>query len=173
MNMFEDLVARVTSAWHARQPRERVMLAAMGVAITAFLYWYGGVVPLRQLAGSAQAYYDREAASLVAVRGNLAAIRAARESVPEPPAGDGYAAVILATAQAAGVSISRQRVRGDDGLAVGIDAVDAPALFAWLDALRITHGIAPDTLDAGRRGGRLHAEVSFPGHARHAEPKHN
>lgn len=173
MNVFEDLVARATSAWHARQPRERVMLAAMAVAIAAFLYWYGGVVPLRQLAGSAQAHYDREASSLVAVRGNLAAIRAARESVPEPPAGDGYPAAILATGHAAGVSVSRQRVHGDGGLAVGIDAVDAPTLFAWLDVLRVTHGIAPDTLDAGRRDGRLHAEVSFPGRARHAEPQHN
>ena len=173
MNVFEDLVARATSAWHARQPRERMMLAAMAVAIATVLYWYGGVVPLRQFAGSAQARHDREAASLAAVRGNLAAIRAARESVPEPPAGDGYAAAILATAQAAGVSISRQRTHGDGGLAVGIDAVDAPTLFAWLDAVRITHGIAPDTLDAGRRDGRLHVEVSFPGRAPHAEPQHD
>lgn len=142
------------------------MLAVMFATIAAFLYWYGGVVPLRKLAASAEARYDREAESLMALRDTLAAIRASREATPRPPAGEGYSTAILASAPAAGVSVSRQRAHGDGGLAVGVDAVDAPALFAWLEALRSTHGITPDTLDVGRRDGRLHAELAFPGPGR-------
>ena len=160
---FDTLAARAGSTWRARAPRERLMLAVMLGAIAAFLYWYGGVVPLRKLAVAAEARYEREVGSLVALREAIAAIRAAREATPDPPAGEAYAAAILASAPAAGVSVSRQRPHGDGGLAVGIDAVDAPALFAWLEALRSTHGIAPDRLDAGRRDGRLHAELAFPG----------
>lgn len=163
---FDALIGRAASTWRARAPRERVMLAVMFSATAAFLYWYGGVVPLRKLAASAEARYHREAESLVALRHTLAAIRAAREATPEPPAGTAYAAAILASAPAAGVSISRQSAHGDGGLAVGIDAVDAPALFAWLEALRSNHGIAPDMLDVGRRDGRLHAELAFPGPGR-------
>lgn len=159
------------AAWQARQPRERVMLAVMAGAIAAFLYWYGGVVPLRKLADGAQSQYDRAATRLAVVRDNLAAIRTAREAVPGAPVGAAHAATILDTAQAAAVSVSRQRARGDSGLAIGIDAVDASALFRWLDTLRTVHGIAPDALDVGRRDGRLHAEVAFPGP--HDEPQHN
>lgn len=156
-------MSRLLDAWRARQPRERTMLVVMALAIGAFAYWYGGVVPLRHLADGARDAHDRAARRLAVVRGNLAAIRAARDARPQVPQGPAYAAAILASAQAKGVSPSRQRPREDGGLAVGIDAVDAPALFAWLDALRSTHGIAPDTLEVGRRGGRLHAEVAFPG----------
>src|SRR5690606_21153038 len=63
------------------------------------------------------------------------------------------------SATAAGVALSRQQER--DGLFIaGIDAVQAPALLAWLDALA-RRGVAPVALDVGERDGHLYAEVAF------------
>lgn len=163
MTGFTGFTARLSAGWQARQPRERVMLAVMAVSIGAFAYWYGGVAPLRNLAASARADHERSAARLAVVRGHLVAVREARAAAPALPDGDAYAAILLDTASAAGISVSRQRARGAGGLAVGIDAVDAAPLFSWLDTLRSVHGIAPDVVDIGRRDGRLHAEVAFPG----------
>lgn len=171
MTLFSEAAERISGAWQARHARERRMLVVMAAAMAAFLYWYGGVMPLRKLAAGAESRSERAAARLAAVRGDLSALAAARESLPAAPDGAAYAATILETAGAAGVSVSRQRARGAGGLATGIDGVEASALFSWLDTLRTAHGIVPDTLDIGRRGGRLQAEVAFPGPP--DEPQHN
>ena len=49
---------------------------------------------------------------------------------------------------------------------MGIDAVPATALFAWLDTLRRRHGIAPVRLRVDKDRGRLRAELAFAADAR-------
>lgn len=153
---------RLKHWWRARDARERRMLAVMLVLVAAFAYWYGLLWPLRQVRGLAQAHYDRALVQLRDTESAVAAIRAHDARVPETAVGgDTLTRRILDTAASASVAISRQRTDAQGRFNVGVDAVDARTLFAWLDALRTTHGIAPSALRVSRVDGRLRAEAVF------------
>ncbi|KGM56515.1 hypothetical protein N799_03620 [Lysobacter arseniciresistens ZS79] len=151
---------RFRDRWDTFAPRERAMLALMAVAVAAFVLWLGVLRPLQARADAAVRDHRRAAADHAEL---AAAIRAIRELQADRPAittGDAFTRAVLESATAAQVPVTRQR--SDAGLLViGIDAVAAPALFGWLDGLRNRHGIAPASLDIGKRNGSLRAEVAF------------
>lgn len=147
--------------WQALAPRERAMLGMMSVAIVAFALWLGAVRPLQHARDAAMQRHDRAAAGLQEVIAATDAIQALQARQPAPPAGDAFARTILDAAAAAHVPVARQRGNDTGGLEIGIDAVAAPALFGWLEALRHRHGIAPALLDVTERNGELRVQASF------------
>ena len=135
--------SRVRESWASLAPRERTMLAVMALAIAAFVLWLGIVRPLQD------------------VQARVRDIRAMEASRPALPSGERFAPAIMDAAAVGQVAITRQRI-GDGGvLEVGIDAVAAPALFGWLEALRTGHSITPASVEVRERNGALQAEVSF------------
>lgn len=153
--------ARLADWWQAREPRERRMVAVMLAALAAFVLWYGMIAPLRQARDDARARHAEAVAAVQEIERALASIEASTARLPPAPAGDAFAATVVDSAGAAGVAISRQDEGGDGVLVVAVDAVAAPALFGWIDALRREHGIAPLALQVDKRGGRLRAELRF------------
>lgn len=158
-----SLSRRIRDGWQARNTRERIMLSAMFAMMGGFLIWYGLVTPLRGVRSDAQAHYDRAAADLAATRANARDIAALLQQQPARLTGEAFSRRVLDSARTSGVAVSRQRVDGQGTLVVGIDAVQAPALFAWLEALRRGHGIGPRTLSIAKADGQLRVEVSFAG----------
>ncbi|MGQ4658968.1 type II secretion system protein GspM [Lysobacter sp. F6437] len=147
--------------WQSRELREQRMLAMMFVAVAAFALWFGVVAPLQHMRDAARDRRDSAAADLQEVTQAVDAITALQARNPGLPTGDAFTSAILDTAASTQVPVSRQRT-GDAGmLEIGIDAVAAPALLGWLDALIQQHGIAPQALDISERNGSLQVQASF------------
>lgn len=153
--------SRLTGWWQAREPRERWMVAVMLAAVAVFVSWYGIIAPLRQARDDARARHAAAVAAAREVEQALAHVEASAARLPPAPAGDAFATTVVDSAGAAGVAVSRQDEGSDGVLVIAIDAVDAPTLFGWIDALRREHGIAPLALQVDKRGGRLRAELRF------------
>lgn len=152
---------RIQTWWRGLDRRERVMLTIMCILVGAFLYWYCMFRPLRSMHASAQGNYDRAVWQLRAVETDAALLRMRESGLPSPPTGEALVQVLLDSARSAAVEVSRQRRDAQGHLGIEIERVAAPALFAWLDQLGRTHGIAPVSLGVARSEGYLHAEVVF------------
>lgn len=155
---------RASDWWLAREPRERLMLVVMGIAVAAFVLWLGLLRPLQAWAEEARARHDRAAAGLAWVQSAVRELEARGIGQPAPQADqadNGFKDIILATAASARVEVTRQRTDEAGGLSIGIDAVGAPELFAWLDRLYADHGIAPVSMQVDKRNGALRVEVAF------------
>lgn len=153
------MTTRFRQWWRGRDARERGMLWLMCVAIAAFAWWYGLLVPLRLWREDARTRYDHGVATWQATRANVDTISALAAAQPRDD--DALAAAVLGSARDAGISVSRQRSDPQGRFVVDIDAVDAPQLLGWLDALQRRHRIAPEAVAIGKREGRLQAELGF------------
>ncbi len=158
---MSTLAGRALDWWQARDIRERRMLAAMVLALAAFIAWYGVTVPLRSWRDDARARHDRAASELLATQTAASEIEALGQARPAPGDMQQLETAVLDAARAAGVAISRHRADGPAALQVDIESVATPALLSWLDALRIEHGIAPDTLEITEASGALRVGARF------------
>ncbi|MFP7722887.1 type II secretion system protein GspM [Lysobacter sp. A3-1-A15] len=152
---------RLAAWWLARDPRERRMLAVMCLALVAFTAWYGVTTPLRTLRDDARTRHAQAAAELVATRQAAAEIEALLAARPSPPNVETLESTVLETARAAGVAISRHRADGAEAIQVEIESVTTPALLAWLDRLRLDHGVAPGLLEITGANGALRVQARF------------
>ncbi|MCE7033199.1 type II secretion system protein M [Lysobacter sp. GX 14042] len=148
--------------WRARAPRERLMLSVMFLAVSAFVGWFAVLAPLGRLADDAAGRHAAATALLAEVRAARAELAAFAAARPQHDPGTPFDALLARTAGGAGVAVSSQR-RDGDRLTVGIDAVAAPVLIGWLDALSRQYGVAPTAMEVGERNGSLHAELAFTG----------
>lgn len=168
-----NLPGALSDWWNTRAPRERTMLAVMLLALVAFLAWFAVMRPLGRWEAAAADDRQAAAAALAGVRAGRAELEAFQVALPGPTSGPAALQGLLPrTAAAAGVPLSRQQPR-EGLLTIGIDAVAAPALLAWLDTLA-GHGVAPVALEVGERNGALYADLAFaqtpPGEPAFAEP---
>ena len=147
--------------WQSREPREQQMLAVMFAALGAFALWFGVIAPLQHARDAARDRHDLAVADLREVTRSVDAIRTLQAQRPAASVPDDFARAILDAAAAAQVPVSRQRIDEAGVLEVGIDAVDASVLLAWLDGLVQQHGIAPLAIDITERNGRLQVQASF------------
>ena len=156
-----DAGTRLADWWHARVPRERWMLATMCAAIAAFVIWYGVLAPLQSARDRTAGRHASAIRALAEVESSLALVATAKDDRPAAPPADRFRTTIVNSAGAAGIGLDREEPSADGGLEIGVDAVSANALFAWLGALRLDHGIAPVAVDVERRNGRLRARLRF------------
>ncbi len=146
--------------WDGLQRREQRMVAVMLVAVAAFVYWYALLSPLHTVRDDRIARYDAAVADQREVSVAVAALRGVRgDGAASAPMVD--AAALVAHAAAVGVVVARQRTAEDGLLEVGIDAVAAPALFAWLDAASRDLGVAPTRLQVEATGASVRAVLAF------------
>ena len=155
-----DTNDRINGWWRTRAPRERLMLAVMAVAIAAFVLWLGVLRPLQAWTDAARQRHERAAVELGEVEAAVRDIQALETGRPGSPSEPEFERTVLEAAAVAQVPVTRQRTDGGT-LVVGIDAVAVPALFDWLDRLRTRHGIAPASLEIGKRNGALRVEAGF------------
>lgn len=152
--------SRAGEWWRTRDGRERRMLAVMFAAIAAFAWWYGLIVPMQRLRDGAREDYLQTVSAIQAMAADLERVVALRAAGPRPAGPDSLPATVLSTAAEAGLAISRQR-DVDGGFEVGIDSAAATQVFAWLDTLRMQHGLAPDSLQVERHNGGVRVQASF------------
>lgn len=146
---------------NARQRRERIMLGTMFAMLAAFMLWYGLVTPIRWIGEVARQHYDEAANTAVTVQADLRQLALMRERRPNAPHAEQAVAMILSTADTAGVAINRQHVDDDGVMHVGIDVIETTALLGWLDQMQRSHGLSPQTLEIGKRNGALRVDVAF------------
>jgi general secretion pathway protein M len=144
--------------WTQRNRREQAMLAVMFAAIAAFAFWYGMLSPARALREAARRDYSAAVRQLHRVQADASQLQALADQRPADR--DALAGLIEQSAAQAGVALSRQRRDSQDQWVVEMDAVDAPALLAWLDRLQ-AQGVQPVALVAERDGARLRAQATF------------
>lgn len=150
--------ASLTSAWQARTPRERQMLALMFVALAVFLYWFALAAPLRAWANAAETRHASavaEQAVALQVVDALASLPPASAQAPRP-----RAEALAESARALGLTVreARDETDGQAHLILGPAAPDL--LFAWIEQQRLAgagpRGVALSAGDAG-----VEAELRF------------
>lgn len=155
-------LAPLQDRWRQFAPRERAMLALMGVAIAAFVLWYGLYAPLRQAHADARARHVAAAATLAQVRAGLAHLAQLQDQLPAPPSSaEALKQALQASAAGAGLRLDQLREDGSGGLELESGAATPAQLFGWLDALRREHGLAPATLSVARNRQRLRVQARF------------
>lgn len=148
--------------WRKCAPRERAMLALMGVAIAAFVLWYGAYAPLRQAHADARARHAAAAASLAQVQAELSHLAQLQDQLPAPPASAAALKQALqASAATAGLRLDPLREDGSGALGLESSTATPAQLFGWLDRLRREHGLAPATLSVARNQQRLRVQARF------------
>lgn len=127
-----------------RSMRERWMLGVMFGIIAVLLLWLAVVRPID---GARDAAYLRLIAATDDA-GRIAAVaetmKTARRTAP-PALTVALPAAIGQAGESSGLTLSRLDQSGPDRATIGISAVSAPALFAWLAALE-GQGIIVDKL---------------------------
>lgn len=151
-------VRTLAGAWNRRSRRERVLLAVAALLAAACLAASG----VQHLARWRAAAWDRLAVATAehgAVAAELRRIRAGDRSAGEPPAAVEQAG--RAAAERLGLPVSLQA--GEDGVVFSAEAVQAGALFGWLQALE-TEGVEAGRLSVQRtEGGSVAVEGSLTG----------
>lgn len=155
------LSATLPAWWRQRAPRERAMLVLMAAAIAAFVSWYGAFVPLRDARDAAQARHARAVADLARVRAELGQLSDLQERLPAQPAPEALEQAVRESAAQAGFPLGQAPDSGDGHFRIRSEAATPAQLFAWLDALRMQHGLAPISLSVARNQERLRVEASF------------
>ena len=155
---FAPHVARVQAWWLDRAPRERVLLAVLGVVATLALLIVLVVKPLQAARGQAMAdirTYETLSAGLAASGGRPAA----------GPVRSGPVAQILTTT-AAGFGLTVQRVEPEgDRTRVVMDAVPYDAVLRWLADLESGGGLTLSEvrLDRGGAAGQVNVQLVVQG----------
>lgn len=157
-----NAVRNLPDWWRARDRREQTMLGVMSAMLAAFVLWYGIVNPLLRAMAAARTHYDDAATDFAAVEADVRTITTLGNKQPMSTlAGEVLARAVLDGALVANVPISRQRVDAQGVLTIGIDAVQATALFGWIESLRREHRIAPQAMTVTKANGNLRVDVSF------------
>lgn len=148
------------AAWRARSRRERILIGAMVLLLTAVTGWFGLYSPLERIARDAAARRDLASA-------RLAQVEAASQVVSGGPAGEtaDLAALVAASAAQAGLTLSRQDANSGRTVTVVLEAADPRSFFAWTEALA-DEGVAVfnfTAVSAGEGTARLEAVLGWAG----------
>lgn len=157
MTAPNSAIARLSDAWSARTPRERLMLAVMAVAVAAFVLWFAVISPLltwrrdaiEDYGDAAQAHATVQASVQPAVTSG--AVGSAQTRVARLAQDHGLQAAIT---------------EADGQVEVRIEAAPAEAVFAWIAALE-TDRIAVRSLSVLENAdATVQAEVAMVPNAR-------
>ena len=155
--------------WQARQPRERVLLTVMTIALVGAVIWWSLLAPLtergqqlraQRAAAAADVAWMREAAARLAAAGPTAAAADAAAAGLDP---------LVAAQQAAGTAeIPATAVRltvGQDGrLEASFSAVPFSALLHWTELMTERTGLQLNAFSARAAApGLVEANVALTG----------
>jgi type II secretory pathway component PulM len=127
------MILQLIAFWRARTPRERRLLQAAAVLI------FGVLGPL--WAYQAAASYRAQSAAALAgareVQANVRRLAAAdrTHALPPIPTDGTLRGLVLALAQAEGLTLTRIEPAGPDRLRVTFEPADSIKLYRWIDAV--------------------------------------
>ncbi|MFL6843479.1 MAG: type II secretion system protein GspM [Allosphingosinicella sp.] len=137
---------RFAELWRARTPRERWLLAVMGVLLAFVLVWLLVLRPLGDMLSQARERHGLAVAELAEARQRAGAIAELEGHRPAPVAGP-LDAFVAQSASAAGFQLSRLQPQGEGRVSIALDSARPQALFGWIAQLE-GQGLLVETFDA-------------------------
>jgi type II secretory pathway component PulM len=135
----------LASWWRRRSRRERALLAAMAVALAAWLLALGVAQPLLAARAGALAAIARHEAA-------LARLEALPEGGPAPAASDGRPVAAILTGSAPDYDLTIRRIEAEgDGARLEIDDAGFAEIVLWIDELERDHGLRAVAVEMDRR----------------------
>lgn len=117
--------------WNTREPRERLLLAVLGVLVGVFALVFGAVLPVLDARDSSQQALRRAQADYSIVARTLPALGAGDTAARTPFS----RSAVLDAARAQGLQVTRIEAGGGGELSVWIDDAQTTAVFAMFDQL--------------------------------------
>ncbi len=161
MNVAPPSENRLRAWWSQRDRREQQLLAVMAVMVAAFALWFGLYRPLDRMSNTAAGHRTHAAAQLYATRTAAASLQDLRERHARPGTVDELRALVLESAVSSGLTLSREHHDPQSGVDIEVDSAQPAQLFAWLDTLRQSHGLAPDELSVVRNNTEVRVQARF------------
>lgn len=155
------LLKPVGEYWAGRTPRERGLVAGLGVVLLAALLWYGLIAPVSAWHGESRDRYAASVERFRSVEAGIARYRSASAGATAQLGGDQPVRTIASErARVHGVTIARV-LPGDDGrLNLWVDQAESAALIDWLADLDRQYGIAASRITVEREeGGFVSAQM--------------
>lgn len=143
--------------WRERSGRERAYLAAMLMAIAAFVYWFALVAPLRSMAMAAEKRHLSAQGHETRFPGLLAELSQRQRAAPAAPDAD----ALQRSAAAAGVRFSLDPSSSPGRIVLRFESVPAQTLFAWLAQLHEAQGWSPLKASLRRGPAGVDGELVF------------
>ncbi|BCL68207.1 type II secretion system protein M [Vibrio nigripulchritudo] len=142
---------RVTAWWQSISQREQRLMGGCAVLFTAFIIYWGGVVPLNERADAAQARITTEKQLLDWVTNSANTITSLRGASGSSAnvSGQPLNQVVSSTTRRYRIELIRMQPRSDS-LQVWVQPVPFNQLVSWLADLREQHGIDVEFLDITR-----------------------
>jgi general secretion pathway protein M len=150
--------------WADRQPRERMLLASVGVLVFVFAVFQFLIMPLADYRASAQDQHDAALAMLQEVEAGARTVQTLQAAAGERPEGAART-VVATTATELALAITRLQPLESGELDVWLDDVASPLLYAWIGRLQ-ERGI-PVTRAVIQKNDRatVSAQITFAGGA--------
>jgi len=149
--------------WFLEQsPRDRRMLAALGVFLALVTLYVAVWDPIRSARAEAE---QRYASELADYRWLLEHREAARAAASRRGGGGGRGQALLGTvagsARRNGIDLSRFQPEGEQALSIVLEDVSFNELLRWLERLSTQHGIRvrQATIDSRARDGRVSGRI--------------
>lgn len=128
------MIGAVTATLAARTPRERWLMAGLGVALVGWGLWAGALLPLQAHTSTLQDRIHRHTLALPRV----AALPPA--AAAPPPDARPLPVIVAETAAEAGLDLRRLQDRGG-AVSVQIDAAPFDAVMLWIETLELRAGL--------------------------------
>ena len=147
--------------WFANlQPRERMMVVAVGAVFVLVVLWLAVIAPLFDRSAELRASVDRKQRLLVDL-GRVAGAQQSRSSnSPNNPQQTLYV-LVDSTAKEHGLQVPRTRQEGPDGVNVSLQNAPFDALKDWLIELETTHAVSVESasISTAREQGFVNGQV--------------
>jgi general secretion pathway protein M len=142
---------RVTAWWQSISQREQRLMGGCAVFFTAFIIYWGGIVPLNERSDAAQARITTEKQLLDWVTNSANTITSLRGASGGSVnvSGQPLNQVVSSTTRRYRIELIRMQPRSDS-LQVWVQPVPFNQLVSWLADLREQHGIDVEFLDITR-----------------------
>lgn len=146
---------------NGRSPRERTMLAVLGLLVAALVLWFGVLTPLAAARQASEARLERAVQTRLAVDRALAEIAELRRARTAPASGAPVDVAVSRTADAAGLTLARIEADPGGGVQAVLEGAPATAVFPWLLALQREHGVVASHLTILKGDGGLDVDATF------------
>lgn len=150
--------------WHARPPREQMLLSVLGALLIGLGYWLLVLAPARAGAQAARDRYVAASESLMEVEAGVARISGLSGVAANTGPGNAGSlrAELARSAEAAGLKITRLQPDNDGAVAVWLEPAPPPAVFAWIGGLYRDGGISVKRLSLAKgENGLAQAQIAF------------
>lgn len=154
--------------WMERTERERWLLAGVGGLLALLMLWqffYRPVVDYHRDAEQSYAAAQDRLEDMQQAASQVAALQGRSSGEARDAGGQSTRSLVMASAQAAGLAVTRLQPGEDDSLTVWIDDADARLVYDWLVALQEKFGVSVQkaSLSANDGAATIRAQLQLAG----------